>query len=107
MTAISDDLIERARATRIEDEIERRGIKLVGRVDRCAPALDARVRSIFDDLRKQLLQLSRLRRYGDVIALVMHVDGVDFRTAGRDALRRARGREQTAPARRRVRFPAG
>ena len=31
------DLIERASAVRVEDEIERRGIKLVGRVDRCGP----------------------------------------------------------------------
>ena len=34
---IPSDLIERASAVRIEDEIERRGIKLVGRVDRCGP----------------------------------------------------------------------
>ena len=31
---IPSDLIERASAVRIEDEVERRGIKLVGRIDR-------------------------------------------------------------------------
>ena len=34
---IAADLIERAHAVRIEDEVARRGIKLVGRIDRCGP----------------------------------------------------------------------
>jgi hypothetical protein len=34
---IPSDLIQRAEAVRIEDETERRGIKLVGRIDRCGP----------------------------------------------------------------------
>jgi hypothetical protein len=41
---IPSDLIERASAVRIEDEIERRGIKLVGRVDRCGPCPHAAAR---------------------------------------------------------------
>ena len=40
---IAADLIERAHAVRIEDEVARRGIKLVGRIDRCALALNAAV----------------------------------------------------------------
>ena len=60
---IPSDLIERARAVRIEDEIERRGIKLVGRVDRCGPCPLCGGKDCFQhQYQKTSFPLPRLRR---------------------------------------------
>jgi hypothetical protein len=79
---IPSDLIERASAVRIEDEIERRGIKLVGRVDRCGPCPQCDGKDRFGlSTRKQVFNCRGCGARGDVIALVQFLDGCDFREA--------------------------
>ena len=79
---IPSDLIERASAVRIEDEIERRGIKLVGRVDRCGPCPLCGGRDRFGlSTRKQVFLCRQLRARGNVIALVRFLDRCGFREA--------------------------
>src|SRR5580693_168847 len=79
---IPSDLIERASAVRIEDEIERRGIKLVGRVDRCGPCPQCDGKDRFGlSTRKQVFNCRGCGGRGDVIALVQFLDGCDFREA--------------------------
>ena len=79
---IPSDLIERASAVRIEDEIERRGIKLVGRVDRCGPCPQCGGKDRFSiNVRKQVFLCRQCGAKGDVIALVRFLDGCGFREA--------------------------
>ena len=79
---IPSDLIERASAVRIEDEIERRGIKLVGRVDRCGPCPQCGGKDRFSiNVRKQVFLCRGCDARGDVIALAQFLDGCDFREA--------------------------
>jgi hypothetical protein len=79
---IPSDLIERASAVRIEDEIERRGIKLVGRVDRCGPCPQCGGKDRFSiNVRKQVFLCRGCDARGDVIALAKFLDGCDFREA--------------------------
>jgi hypothetical protein len=76
------DLIERASAVRIEDETERRGIKLVGRVDRCGPCPQCGGRDRFGlSTRKQVFLCRQCGSKGNVIALVRFLDGCGFREA--------------------------
>lgn len=78
---ISAELIARARALPIEHEIERRGIKLRGRFDRAGPCPVCGGHDRFAiNIRKQVWNC---RGYGggDVIKLIQHLDGVDFREA--------------------------
>ena len=81
MTASSfDDWVARARAVRIEDELRRRGIALQGngaeRVRAC-PRCGG-----FDrygvNIKKQLWNCRGCEVGGDVIKLLMHLDGVNF-----------------------------
>jgi phage/plasmid primase-like uncharacterized protein len=75
-------LIERAHAMRIEDEIARRGIKLVGRVDRCGPCPVCGGHDRFGvNIKKQFFFCRGCNHGGDVIALVQFLDGGDFREA--------------------------
>jgi hypothetical protein len=68
----------------IQDEAARRGLKLRGRgADRCGPCPvcgggDDRL-SI--NTKKQVFNCRICRKGGDVIAMIMHLDGSDFRTA--------------------------
>jgi hypothetical protein len=79
---IPPDLIERAGAGRVEDEIERRGIKLVGRVDRCGPCPQCGGKDRFSiNVRKQVFLCRGCAARGNVIALVRFLDGCDFREA--------------------------
>ena len=79
---IPSGLIERASAVRIEDEIERRGIKLVGRVDRCGPCPQCGGKDRFSiNVRKQVFLCRGCDARGDVIALAQFLDGCDFREA--------------------------
>jgi hypothetical protein len=79
---ISGDLIERASAVRIEDETERRGIQLVGRVDRCGPCPLCGGRDRFSiNIRKQVFNCRGCGARGTVIALVQALDGCAFREA--------------------------
>src|ERR1700722_15385784 len=79
---IPSDLIERASTVRIEDEIERRGIKLVGRVDRCGPCPQCGGKDRFSiNVRKQVFLCRGCAARGNVIALVRFLDGCGFHEA--------------------------
>jgi len=81
----SDALIDRARNVRIEDEIERLGIKLKGngaeRVGPCPKCGGVDRFSI--NFKKQVFNCRGCEVGGDVITLVQHLDGSDFLTACR------------------------
>jgi hypothetical protein len=71
--------IDRARATPIEVEIERRGIRLNGRVERVGPCpVCGGVDRFGINTRKQCWHCRGCQRGGDVISLVEHLDGVSF-----------------------------
>ena len=93
---IPSDLIERASAVRIEDEIERRGIKLVGRVDRCGPCPQCGGKDRFSiNVRKQVFLCRGCAARGNVIALVRFLDGCGFL----EALECLTGERAPAPSR--------
>jgi len=83
VSAVSDALIDRARNARIEDEIERRGIRLKGhgaeRVGPCPKCGGVDRFSI--NTRKQVFNCRICGVGGDVIALVQHLDGCKFKDA--------------------------
>ena len=61
MSGASDAWVEQARAVSIECEIERRGIKLRGEIDRCGPCPKCGGTDRFSiNTKKQMLELSRL-----------------------------------------------
>jgi DNA primase len=92
---IPSDLIERASAVRIEDEIERRG-KLVGRVDRCGPCPQCGGKDRFSiNVRKQVFLCRSCAARGNVITLVRFLDGCGFH----EALERLTGERAPAPSR--------
>ena len=79
---IPSDRIERASAVRIEDETERRGIKLIGRVDRCGPCPQCGGKDRFSiNVRKQVFLCRGCAARGNVIALVRFLDGCGFHEA--------------------------
>jgi phage/plasmid primase-like uncharacterized protein len=66
----------------IETEIARRGIKLRGGIDRCGPCPMCGGTDRFSiNIKKQCFCCRGCQVGGDVIALVRHLDGVDFSTA--------------------------
>jgi Toprim domain/CHC2 zinc finger len=75
-------IIDAAKATRIEDEVARRGIKLVGRGERVGPCPVCGGRDRFSiNVAKQVWNCRGCARGGDVVDLVQHLDGVDFKAA--------------------------
>jgi DNA primase len=76
-------LIERARAVRVEDEIRQRGIVLRGNgIDRCGACPKCGGTDRFAiNITKQCFNCRGCGAKGDVIALVQHIDGCDFKTA--------------------------
>ena len=79
---IPSDLIERASLVCIEDEIERRGIKLVGGIDRCGPCPRCGGHDRFSlNTRKQVFFCRGCDARGNVIDLVRLIEGCDFREA--------------------------
>jgi DNA primase len=68
---------------RIEDEIARRGIKLSGRGhEHCGPCPVCGGTDRFSiNTKKQVFYCRVCNVGGDVIALVQHIDGCDFKTA--------------------------
>jgi putative DNA primase/helicase len=79
---ISTELIARAGALPIEGEIERRGIKLRGRVEREGPCPVCGGTDRFAiNIRKQQWNCRGCRVGGGIIGLVQHLDGVGFRQA--------------------------
>jgi phage/plasmid primase-like uncharacterized protein len=78
----TDTWIAAAKAVRIEQEIERRGIRLKGRRERVGPCPVCGGHDRFGiNTSKQVFNCRGCGKAGDVIALVQHFDGVDFRTA--------------------------
>jgi DNA primase len=74
----------RARAVRIQDEVQRRGIKLRGGVDRCGPCPVCGGNDRFSiNTEKQLWNCRGCDIGGDIIGLVKHLDGLDFNAAAR------------------------
>jgi phage/plasmid primase-like uncharacterized protein len=93
---IPADLIERAHAVRIEDEIAWRGIKLRGQIDRCGPCPVCGGRDRFSiNVRKQVFLCRQCDARGDVIALTQFLDGCDFR----EAIEYLTGERAPAPSR--------
>jgi putative DNA primase/helicase len=75
-------LITQARAVPIERELERRGIRLRGRVDRCGPCPVCGGTDRFSvNVKKQVWNCRGCGVGGDVIALVQHLDHTGFVTA--------------------------
>ena len=87
MTAVSGklpaELVDRARAVRVEDEVERRGVRLRGRVERVGPCpLCGGTDRFSVNTAKQLWNCRGCGVGGrDAISLVMHIDGINFRAA--------------------------
>jgi putative DNA primase/helicase len=72
----------KARAVPIEREIERRGLKLPGTVDRCGPCPKCGGADRFSiNISKQVFHCRGCDKGGDVIALVEHLDDCDFLVA--------------------------
>src|ERR1700722_6747022 len=93
---IRSDLIQRAKAVRIEDEVERRGIKLVGRIDRSGPCPLCGGKDRFSiNTRKQVFLCRGCVARGNVIALVRFLDGCGFL----EALEYLTGERAPAPSR--------
>jgi len=93
---IPADLITRAHAVRIEDEVERRGIKLVGRIDCCGPCPQCGGKDRFSiNAQKQVFLCRQCGSKGDVIALVRFLDGCTFL----EALESLTGERAPAPSR--------
>jgi NOL1/NOP2/fmu family ribosome biogenesis protein len=90
------DLITRAKSVRIENEIARRGIKLAGRIERTGPCpvYGGRDRLAIN-IKKQLWNCRGCQIGGDVITLVEHLDGIDFK----EAVERLAGAPETAASR--------
>jgi hypothetical protein len=75
-------IIDAAKATPIEDEVARRGIKLVGRGERVGPCPVCGGRDRFSiNTKKQIWNCRGCAKGGDIVDLVRHLDGVDFKTA--------------------------
>jgi Toprim domain/CHC2 zinc finger len=74
--------VDAAKAMRIEDEVARRGIKLVGRGERVGPCPVCGGKDRFAvNIRKQIWNCRGCARGGDVVDLVQHIDQCDFKTA--------------------------
>ncbi len=101
MTGVPSDLIDRARRTPIEAVVRERGLKLKGRAERVGPCPRCGGTDRFGvNAKKQVFNCRGCGAKGGVIALVMFLDGCDFRTA----IKRLSG-EGSRPIR--MRKPAG
>jgi DNA primase len=77
-----DAWVARARAVPIEREIERRGIHLKGRIDRCGPCPKCGGDDRFAiNTEKQVWNCRGCSKGGNVIKLVQHLDGCGFKAA--------------------------
>src|SRR5436853_7655590 len=75
-------IVDIAKSVRVEDEVARRGIKLVGRGERVGPCPVCGGRDRFSiNIKKQIWNCRGCARGGDVVDLVQHLDGVDFKIA--------------------------
>jgi hypothetical protein len=79
MSGLSAEWVARARAAPIENEIKRRGIKLRGKVERTGPCPKCGGDDRFSvNTAKQVFFCRQCGARGDVIDLVMFLDGCDF-----------------------------
>jgi hypothetical protein len=79
---IGADLIAGARDVPLERELERRHIKLRGRIERCGPCPRCGGHDRFSiNVKKQIWNCRGCAVGGDVITLVQHLDCADFTTA--------------------------
>jgi hypothetical protein len=75
-------IIDAAKAVPIEHEVARRGIKLVGRGERVGPCPVCGGKDRFAiNTKKQIWNCRGCAKGGDVVDLVQHLDGVDFKVA--------------------------
>jgi hypothetical protein len=76
-------IIDAAKATRIEDEVARRGIKLIGRgPERYGACPHCGGHDRFSiNIKKQVFNCRSCSRGGDVLDLVQYLDGADFKAA--------------------------
>jgi RecA-family ATPase len=84
MTADADRKIwiEQARSVPIESELARRGIKLSGKMERAGPCPRCGGTDRFSiNIKKQVWNCRGCGKGGDVIDLVCHLDGADFKSA--------------------------
>jgi phage/plasmid primase-like uncharacterized protein len=89
--------IELAHATRIEDEIARRGLRLVGRQERKGPCPICGGTDRFAiNIKKQVWNCRGCQHGGDVIALVQHLDGGSYANAVAKLI--GEGRPRAAPS---------
>jgi hypothetical protein len=80
---LPETVIDRARAVPIESEVEARGIRLQGRgPERTGPCPKCGGKDRFSiNVQKQVWNCRHCGGGGDIIALVRHLDGLDFRGA--------------------------
>jgi hypothetical protein len=79
MPSTFENWTDKARAVKVEDEIDRRGIKLRGAIDRCGPCPKCGGEDRFSiNISKQVFNCRGCDKGGDVIALVAHLDDCDF-----------------------------
>ena len=80
MNAAFDVWVERARQVPLERVIEQRGIRLKGKTERVGPCpvCGAGTDRFAVNIKKQVFNCRQCGVGGDVIALVEHLDGVDF-----------------------------
>jgi hypothetical protein len=82
MHALPDPRVDHAKHVPIEDELARRGVKLRGKIERSGPCPKCGGDDRFSiNTKKQIFHCRGCDTGGDVIALVRHLDGVDFPTA--------------------------
>jgi Toprim domain/CHC2 zinc finger len=89
------DVIVRAKSVRIEGELAHRGINLKGHVERTGPCPICGGRDRFSiNTKKQVWNCRGCRTGGDVIKLVEHLDGVEFK----QAIEKLAGAQETGAA---------
>jgi hypothetical protein len=82
LSTATESLAAEAKMIPIEDEIARRSIRLRGKTERCGPCPKCGGDDRFSiNTAKQVFNCRACGKGGDVIALVQHLDGVDFITA--------------------------
>ena len=83
INATREAWVNKARDVRIEEVVERHGMKLRGSVDRCGPCpVCGEGKDRFSvNTRKQVFNCRKCEAKGDVINLVQYLDHVDFLTA--------------------------